>query len=264
MTDTKIFPAERLAVATLAERPELRAQLFSAEFQAGWPEFAPHDPIGALYYGSSALDRHVDFVLAAVDCDAPERAIARACSVPFAFRDGTAGRNELPPGGWDEVIRWADADWRAGRRATVVSALEIIVLPPYRGRGISLLMLQAMIANTWTRGFADLYAPLRPSDKHREPDVPFAEYVARIRADGLPQDSWVRTHVRAGARIIRIAPRSMVITGSIAEWSQWTGMRFGHSGDFFVPGALSPVHVSLEQDHAVYVEPNLWVHHRVC
>ena len=25
--------------------------------------------------------------------------------------------------------------------------------------------------------------------------------------------------------------------------------------------ALSPVHVSLEQDHAVYVEPNLWVRH---
>jgi hypothetical protein len=30
-----------------------------------------------------------------------------------------------------------------------------------------------------------------------------------------------------------------------------------------VPGALSPVHVSAEHDHAVYVEPNLWVHHRV-
>ena len=28
------FPAERLAVATLAERPELRAQLFSAAFAA--------------------------------------------------------------------------------------------------------------------------------------------------------------------------------------------------------------------------------------
>src|SRR5579859_2696933 len=163
---THAFPAERIVVATLRERPELRAQLFSAEFQTGWPEFALHDPTAGLYYGSTALDRYVDFVLAAVDLDAPERAIARACSVPFAFRDGTAGRNELPPDGWDAVIRWADADWRAGRRPTVVSALEILVLPPYRGRGISRLMLQAMIANTWTRGFADLYAPLRPSDKH--------------------------------------------------------------------------------------------------
>jgi hypothetical protein len=30
-----------------------------------------------------------------------------------------------------------------------------------------------------------------------------------------------------------------------------------------VPGALCPIHVSLEQDHAVYVEPNIWLHHRV-
>ena len=256
------FPAERLAVARLRERPQLREQMFSAEFQVGWPEFARHDPIAALYYG--ALDRYVDFVLAAVDRDEPDRVIARACSVPFAFRDGTPGRAELPDDGWDAVIRWADSDWRAQRRPTVVSALEILVAPPYRGRGISQLMLQAMIANTWTRGFADLYAPLRPSGKHREPHTAFAEYVARIRADGLPSDPWVRAHVRAGARIVKIAPRSMVVAGTLAEWSEWTGISFDRSGDVVVPGALSPIHVSREQNHAVYIEPNLWVHHRVC
>ena len=257
------FPPERLAVATLRERPELRAQLFSAAFDAAWPEFMRHDPTGSLYYASSALDRYVDFVLAAVDRDEPDRVIARGCSVPFAFRDGTAGRNELPDGGWDAVIRWADADWRAGRRPTVVSALEIVVLPPYRGRGVSQLMLSAMIANMWTRGFGDLYAPLRPSDKHREPGVPFADYVARTRGDGLPHDSWLRAHLRAGGRIVKIAPCSMVVAGTLAEWSGWTGMNFERSGAVDVPGALSPVQVSVEQNHAVYVEPNLWVHHRV-
>jgi GNAT superfamily N-acetyltransferase len=262
-SDPGKFPPERLAVATLRERPELRSRIFSAEFQAGWPEFARHDPTGALYYGDDALDRHVDFVLAAVDREEPDRVVARACSVPFAFRDGTPGRNELPDDGWDGVVRWADADWRAGRRATVVSALEILVAPPYRGRGIAQLMIEAMIANAWTRGFADLYAPLRPSDKPREPFVPFAEYVARRREDGLPQDAWVRAHVRVGARIVKIAPRSMVIAGTLAEWSRWTGTAFDHSGEVTVAGALSPVHVSCEQDHAVYVEPNLWVHHRI-
>ncbi len=262
--ETEKFPPDRLAVATLAERPDLRAQIFSAEFQAGWPEFARHDPTAALYYGSDALDRHLDFVLAAVDREEPDRVIARACSVPFAFRDGTPGRNELPAGGWDAVVRWADADRRAGRRPTAVSALEILVSPPYRGRGVAQLMLQAMIANTWTRGFADLYAPLRPSEKHREPHTPFGDYVARRRNDGLPEDPWVRLHVRAGARIVKIAPYSMTITGTPAEWSSWTGIAFDRSGDIVVPGALCPVHASVEQDHAVYVEPNLWVHHRVC
>lgn len=259
----RTFPAERLAVATLAERPELRAQLFSAEFGAAVPEFMRHDPTASLYYADRALDRYLDFALAAVDRDAPDRVIARGFSVPFAFRDGTAGRHELPLGGWDAVIRWADADWRAGRRPTAVSALEIIVLPPYRGRGIAQLMLAAMIANMWARGFGDLYAPLRPSDKHREPVAPFAEYVARRRDDGLPIDSWLRTHVRGGGRIIAIAPHSMVIAGTLAEWQRWTGMEFERSGDIIVPGALSPVHVSREEDHAVYVEPNLWVHHRI-
>jgi GNAT superfamily N-acetyltransferase len=257
------LPPERLAVATLAERPELRGQSFSAEFGAAVPEFMRHDPVAELYYADRALNRHLDFALAAVDRDAPDRVVARGLSVPFAFRDGTSGRNELPLGGWDTVIRWADADWRAGRRPTVVSALEIIVLPPYRGRGVSQLMLAAMVANTWARGFGDLYAPLRPSDKHQEPHVPFAEYVARTRGDGLPHDSWLRAHVRAGARLVRIAPRSMVIAGTIDEWSRWTGMTFARSGPVIVAGALSPVHVSCEQDHVVYVEPNLWVHHRI-
>lgn len=261
-TATKFLP-ENLKVSTLAERPELRAQLFSAEFAAAWPEFMRHDPAAALYYADSALDRYLDFALAAVDRDEPDRVIARGFSVPFAFRDGTAGRNELPLGGWDAVIRWADADWRAGRRATAVSALEITLLPPYRGRGISQQMLEAMIANVWARGFSDLYAPLRPSEKHREPLVPFADYVGRTRSDGLPHDSWLRVHVRVGGRIVRIAPHSVVVAGTIAEWSEWTGMDFARSGDVVVPGALAPVHVSLEQNHAVYVEPNLWVHHRV-
>jgi hypothetical protein len=43
----------------------------------------------------------------------------------------------------------------------------------------------------------------------------------------------------------------------------WTGLEFERSGDAVVPGALVPIHVSLEQDHAVYVEPNVWVHHRL-
>jgi len=55
----------------------------------------------------------------------------------------------------------------------------------------------------------------------------------------------------------------MVFAGTLAEWSLWTGMTFDRSGAVAVPGALSPLHVSCEKDHAVYVEPNIWVHHRI-
>jgi GNAT superfamily N-acetyltransferase len=253
---------ERLAVFTLADRPELRGQAFSAEFAAAVPEFMRHDRVASLYYADRALDRYLDFVLVAVDRDDPGRVIARAVGVPFAFGDAALGRAELPDEGWDAAIRWAHADWLAGRAPTAVSALEIMVLPPYRGRGASELMLKAMRDNAARRGFADLYAPVRPTEKHRQPLMPFAEYVALRRADGLPQDAWIRAHVRLGAEIVKVAPCSMVIAGSLAEWSRWTGLVFDRDGDAIVPGALSPLHVSRAQDHAVYVEPNLWMHHR--
>lgn len=257
------FPADRLAVFSLSNRPELRGQAFSAEFAAAVPEFMRHDPTAALYYADRALDRYLDFVLVAVDRDDPGRVVARAVSVPFAFGDPVLGRAELPDDGWDGVIRWAHEDWLAARAPDAVSALEIMVLPPYRGRGVSELMLRAMRENVGRRGFADLYAPVRPTEKHKQPSMPFAEYAALQRTDGLPQDPWVRAHIRLGARIVKVAPCSMTVSGTLAEWSRWTGLPFDQGGEVIVPGALSPLHVSREQDHAVYIEPNLWMHHRV-
>ena len=254
--------AEQLAVCTLNERPELRGQAFSAEFAAAVPEFMRHDAAVALYYADSALDRYLDYVLVATDRDDSGCVVARAVSVPFAFGDAELGRAELPDGGWDAVIRWAHTDWLAGRAPNAVSALEIMVLPPYRGRSVSQFLLKAMRGNAARLGFADLYAPVRPTEKHLRPEMPFADYVALMRADGLPEDSWVRAHVRLGAKIVKLAPTSMVIAGTLAEWASWTGIRFEKSGDALVPGALVPVHVSREQDHAVYIEPNLWMHHR--
>ena len=255
--------ATEIAVATFSQRPDLLDKVFDTEIQSAVPEFMRHDPAAALYYGNGQLDRYREFGLVAVDPAEPDRPVARAFSVPFAFRDGTKEREELPDGGWDAVIRWADEDRRAERPTTAVSALEIMVAPRLQRRGTSRLMLAALRANARRLGFLDLYAPLRPTDKHREPLTPFADYVARQREDGLPHDSWVRTHVRAGATIVKVAPCSMVIAGTLAEWRRWTGLAFTASGPTIVPGALSPIHVSLEQDHAVYVEPNLWVHHRL-
>jgi GNAT superfamily N-acetyltransferase len=253
-----------LRVATFAQRPDLFDAVFGPEIQSALPEFMRHDPTGGLYYRDDGKEAFAaEFGLVAVDPAEPGRPLARAFSVPFAFRDGTPERAELPDGGWDAVIRWADADRRAGRRPNAVSALEIMVAPRLQRQGLSRLMLAAMRANASRLGFADLYAPLRPTLKDREPTTPFAEYTARRREDGLPFDPWVRAHVQAGARIVKIAPYSMTVAGTLADWSAWTGLRFAESGAAIVPGALSPIHVSLEQDHAVYVEPNLWVHHRL-
>ncbi|MCU1367718.1 MAG: hypothetical protein JWN39_3357, partial [Ilumatobacteraceae bacterium] len=55
----------------------------------------------------------------------------------------------------------------------------------------------------------------------------------------------------------------MAITGSLAEWREWTGMAFDTTGRLHVPGALSPIRVDVEHDNAVYIEPNVWVEHLI-
>jgi GNAT superfamily N-acetyltransferase len=249
-----------LQTFTLAERLDLRPQLFGGHFQA-FPEYMNHDPMADLYFPPPYLDRYLDHVILGIDTAAPERLIAKGFCVPFCLRDGSEERAELPKGGWRSVIRWAHDDHVKGRRPNAVSALEISIVPEHRGQGLSRQMLMAMRTLAAAQGFAALYAPVRPTDKHRVPEEPMEAYARRLRDDGLPHDNWLRTHVRLGGRIVKVAPTSMVIAASLASWRNWTGLAFDRSGALVVPEALSPVHVSLEQDHAVYVEPNVWVEH---
>jgi hypothetical protein len=85
--------------------------------------------------------------------------------------------------------------------------------------------------------------------------MPIEAYAAMVREDGMPQDPWLRVHVRAGGRIVATCKRAMVIPGTLDEWRSWTGLPFDESGPVVVPGALVPVQCSVEHDYAVYVEP---------
>jgi hypothetical protein len=217
-----------------------------------------HDPTAFLYFSDPHFELYLDHAFAVLH---DEKVVGRAFSVPFAY--GIEGRTELPEGGWDQVIRWAHADQLAGRTPNAVSALEISILPVARSAGNARLILKAMKANANRLGFSDLYAPVRPNEKHLVPSMPMQEYIGLTRADGLPRDAWLRTHVRVGGKIVKVAPYAMTIVGSIAEWQRWTGQPFGASGLVAVPGALSLVACSPEHNVAIYVEPGVWVHHSV-
>lgn len=243
-----------LEIFTLWERPDLRPLIFGSELDTVWPEFMRHDPVAQLYFAPTMLDWFRDYAFVGV---AGGKVVARAFSVPFAFN--IDGRTELPDGGWDEVIRWAHDDWMTDRYPTALSALEISLLPEARGGGNSTAFLDAMKRRARTRGLTQMVAPVRPIQKHLHPSMPMREYVARVDADGLPADPWLRTHARAGAKIVKVAPHSMTIAGTIKDWSRWTGMSFDRSGEVVIPGGLVPLIVSLEHDTAVYVEPNVWV-----
>ncbi|PYN85857.1 MAG: hypothetical protein DMD87_21105 [Candidatus Rokuibacteriota bacterium] len=55
----------------------------------------------------------------------------------------------------------------------------------------------------------------------------------------------------------------MVVSGSVAQWAAWTGMRFPESGRYTVPGALAPVTIDRRRNRGCYVEPNVWMLHPV-
>ena len=78
--------------------------------------------------------------------------------------------------------------------------------------------------------------PVRPALKAQYPLQDFAEYCQWQTPQGEPFDPWIRTHVRLGGQIIKPAMRSMDITSSADNWSEWTGMAFPHAGQYIVPG----------------------------
>jgi GNAT superfamily N-acetyltransferase len=241
-------------IVTIAARPDLAPQFY--EFAQAWPAFMYHDETGTLYYAEVATT-YAQFAMLAIDDGGP---VARSCSVPL-YWDGDP-TTSLPPDGWDWAIRTAHQTRASGSTPNLVSALEITIQPGHRGTGLSAVLLDAMCRNVARLGFTDLVAPVRPNAKN-DPDEPMSSYAFRTRDDGLPVDPWLRVHVRAGGRILTIAPTSMTIPGTLSQWREWTGLPFDASGPIDVPGALVPVLCAAEHDHAVYVEPNVWVHHRL-
>lgn len=242
-----------LHVVRLSDRPELLEPLEAME--TSWPEFMFHDPMAHLYFSRASLQAFSDYILVGLDAD--DAVAAKGYSIPIAGWD-----DDFPDDGWDGAVVRGLMGRLAGRTPNVVSAIEISIRPDLQGRGHSRRMVEAMIANTRDLGFDELVAPVRPNGK-ADPREPMERYARRTRDDGLPVDPWLRIHVRAGGTIEKVAARSMVIPGTVDEWRHRTGLPFDESGPVEVPGALAPVLCDVEHGTAVYVEPNVWVRHRV-
>ncbi|MEU6082603.1 N-acetyltransferase [Streptomyces sp. NPDC047108] len=245
---------DSIEITALAERPALVGRLH--EMTETWPRFISEDAVA----GSLLPLVPEEFPEYCVVATHGDRVVAKGLAAPF--RADLPDREETPDGGWDTVLTWAFTDRRQGRAPTVASALEITVDAAYLGRGLSPRMLSGLRDAAARQGHDTLLAPVRPNAKHLEPRVPMGDYARRVREDGLPADPWLRVHVRAGGSVVKVAPASMAVSGSLAQWREWTGLPFDHDGDVDVPGALLPVRCDTAHDYAVYVEPNVWVRHR--
>ncbi|MGG1660874.1 GNAT family N-acetyltransferase [Brevibacillus sp. NRS-1366] len=240
-------------IYTLDKHPEM-ASHFDNLNEAGWPPFMLFDEVAVQYYAQV-----VEFFPHFQFCIADESGTVLACcnSVPF-YWDGT---EEGLPAGWDDVFIKSIRDYREGREPNAVSALAIVIHPAARGKGISSIMIQTLKDLVKSQSIKHLFAPVRPSVKSKYPLNPMDQYIKWQNDNGDPFDPWIRTHLRTGAKIIKLAPESMIIKGTVAEWESWTSMKFPESGTYIVPGALVPVAIDVEKNEGRYVEPNVWIQH---
>lgn len=244
--------ASEVRTATFAERPDLVPRLDGPDFDFG-PTFIKHDPVSSGRWGRLAGELgHLQVMLLEGDDDP----VGWIRAVPLARLPET-----LPAEGWDWAMCIGFEDVDAGRVPTAASALAAVVRKDRLGRGLSRRLVQALRDRCRSLGLATLVAPVRPTEKERYPLIPMAEYASWRRPDGLPQDPWLRVHVRLGGRLVEVCDRSMTIPGTIAEWEDWSGLRLLASGRYVVPGGLAPVEIDVEHDRGVYVQPNQWVLH---
>jgi len=210
--------------------------------QGVWPEFLLHDRLSNRYWNRLYED-FADFQFMLVEDD---RVLAQGNCVPV---------RGMP-------LQWRDAFTNAFEcegEPDRVCALAIVIAPERQGSGLSSRMLAHM--REIAAPFGTLVAPVRPTWKARQPYMPIEEYAALRRADGTHADPWIRTHERAGGRILQTAEEAMLIEGSVEEWREWTGLDLPADGEAIVPEALVPVR--FEGGHGVYREPCVWLEHRV-
>jgi hypothetical protein len=238
-----------MRTVTVAERPDLVGPAWERTRDT-LPEYNNHGDVLGLYWGR-LTEELPEFQFHLVSDD--DEILARARSIPLRW-DGTV--DDLPAGIDGAIARGFDDG-----EANVLCALIVMIPRDLQSRGLSAAALRAMSDLARRRGLGSLIAPVRPSWKERYPLVSIESYAAWRRPDGLPFDPWLRVHARLGATILKPEPRSLRITGSVADWQEWTGMAFPESGDYWFPGGLATVAIDRAVDAGRYWEPNVWMHH---
>lgn len=187
-------------------------------------------------------------------------------------------------------------------KPNALSALSMTVRSDRRKRGLAEMLVEAMKRTAQAEGLQALVVPLRPTRKAEFSLVPMQDYMTwklekeatttltvtstpsmqngHATKQELPFDPWLRKHISLGGTMVKVAPCSMVVHGSIAEWQEWTGVDFDNhlqeiqSKDVKkelesdreyleipFPGGLVPLRLYVAEKRCSYFEPNIWVYH---
>lgn len=221
-----------------------------------WSEFMLHSPVADAYW-MQFIEAFKDYQLLMMERD---DILAVINTVPIHFDKSL---HELPDEGWDWGVRNSIATYQKGIKPNLLMGVQIVVNKNHQGKGLSALAVKEMANLARKKEFNNLVIAVRPSDKHHYPLIPIENYIKWQNENNLPFDNWLRVHAKAGGKIIKPCPKSMAIPGTISEWKAWTNMDFPGSGSFIIPGALNPISIDLEKELGLYIEPNVWICHKI-
>lgn len=242
-----------MEIVTTGDRPDLTGEAM-APLRDGWPEFVLHDRVSnACREPVAKYFPHFDVLLVEDDT-----VLARAVAVALRW-DGDV---DNLPDGYGGALTTAVAEHERAVEPDTLCVVSATVRPDRSGGGLAGTVLTALRDRAADAGLARVIVPVRPTLKSRYPLTDMADFLRWNRADGLHLDPWIRTHQRLGASVLAPAPRSMAVSGTVAQWEGWTGMAFPQSGRYVVPGGLDLVAIDRENDLGTYAETNVWMRHR--
>lgn len=242
---------ELIPVATAPELDEEAGKRFAEE----WPEFIFHDP-GVKVYRERRRSYFLDWEFYLVSVE-DRRLIGGCWGVPIAWDETVADL----PGGFTDALGRAVESREAGVVPDTFVLMAAAVRNDEQGKGHAGRVITAVKEQAALAGLTRMIAPVRPTLKARYPLTDIAEFMTWTRADGLPLDPWLRTHVRLGARLLAPAPVSQTMIGTVEEWEKWTGLALPASGTYVIPDGLTTLEIDREADQGVYREPNIWLRH---
>lgn len=239
------------SVYILNEKPNFRESVNRLSDDS-WPIFLKH---GNITRWISLFEIFPEYQL--LICDSEGNLLAAGHTAPIHW-DGTI--SDLPQTMEGILVR-AEQTSQKGKNPNTLCALSAMVSSEHQGQGLSSRLIQEMRALTKNWAYSSLIAPIRPIWKSRYPLIPMENFVEWKRQDGAPFDPWIRVHWKLGAQPLCVAPNTLTVEGTSADWESWTGMVFPESGSYVIPGALQPMEMNSKKNLGRYEEPNYWMIH---
>jgi hypothetical protein len=237
-----------MVVYSLKEKPELLNKINTIN-QKVWPEFMLHWDCSAW---SHLFSTFADYQILLTR---EEDILAYGFTIPLYWGEKLIDI----PDNLKILIENGVETKEKGLKPNILLALAAVVSPKSKGEGLSYEIVKLMKELYINKNFDSLIVPVRPTLKSKYPLIPIENYAYWKKEDGLAFDPWLRVHDKLGGKILKTARTSMIITGKIKEWEEWSKLKIPESGKYIIEGALNPVEINYDQDIGIYSDPCIWV-----